>query len=58
MSEDKNNKKEEIKVVTGDSSDLDFSAVFDHEVNEAAEKNEEKKSDKKIVIPKGSSDNK
>lgn len=58
MSEDKNNKKEEIKVVTGDSSDLDFSAVFDHEVNETAEKNEEKKSDKKIVIPKGSSDNK
>ena len=58
MSENKNNKKEEIVVITGDSSDLDFSAVFDHEVNETAEKNEEKKSDKKIIIPKGSSDNK
>ena len=51
MSEDIENEKKEIEVVSGDGTELDFSPVFDH-LNSAKPKpktEEDKK--KKIIIP-------
>ena len=49
-------KKKEIKVVTGDGNDLDISPVYDHIKSDLVPDNDGKKKD--IVIPKGGSEKK
>ena len=52
MSEENDNKRE-IKVVTGDGTDLDISPVYDH-IKIDSSNNREKKKD--IIIPKSKKD--
>ena len=51
MSEDAENEKKEIEIVTGDGSELEFSPVYEHlnAVKPKTKDEEEKK--KKIIIP-------
>lgn len=51
MSEDIENEKKEIEVVTGDGTNLEFSPVFEH-LNVAKPKpKDENEKKKKIIIP-------
>lgn len=51
MSEDIENEKKEIEVVTGDGTELEFSPVFEHlNIAKPKPKSEEDKK-KKIIIP-------
>lgn len=51
MSEDIENEKKEIEVVTGDGTELEFSPVFEH-LNVAKPKpKDENDKKKKIIIP-------
>ena len=54
MNEDEEEKKKEVEVITGDSSELDISPVYDHIKIDKPEKNSENKKD--IVIPKSKND--
>ena len=51
MSEDIENEKKEIEIVTGDGTELEFSPVFEH-LNAAKPKTKsEEDKKKKIIIP-------
>lgn len=51
MSEDIENEKKEIEVVTGDGTDLEFSPVYEHLNTVKPKPKDESDKKKKIIIP-------
>lgn len=57
MSEDIENEKKEIEVVTGDGTNLEFSPVFEHLNVVKPKPKDENEKKKKIIIPEVKSKN-
>lgn len=51
MAEDIDNEKKEIKVVSGDGSELEFSPVYEHLNSVKPKPKDESEKKKKIIIP-------
>ena len=55
---DNKDQDENLKIVSGDGTDLNISTVYEHTKTTTSLKDDEEKEKKEIVIPKGSSDKK
>ncbi len=55
---DNKDQDENLKIISGDGTDLNISTVYEHTKTTTSLKDDEEKEKKEIVIPKGSSDKK